>query len=60
MSQTSDASQIKNTAAENVKTRSTSKKEASTVALDVKPITIVPPTESKKKKSTKSKEKTTT
>ncbi|MCI89741.1 hypothetical protein A2U01_0111030, partial [Trifolium medium] len=49
MSQTSDASQIKNTSAENVKTRSTSKKEAFTVVLDAKPISTVPPTDSKKK-----------
>ncbi|MCI40528.1 hypothetical protein A2U01_0061761, partial [Trifolium medium] len=54
MSQISDASQIKNTSAENVKTRSKSKEEASTVVLDVKPISTVPPTDSKKK-STKSK-----
>ncbi|MCI69661.1 hypothetical protein A2U01_0090924, partial [Trifolium medium] len=51
MSQTSDASQIKDTSAEKVKTQSTSK-EASTAVLDVKPITTVPPTDSKKKKST--------
>ncbi|MCI83081.1 hypothetical protein A2U01_0104356, partial [Trifolium medium] len=45
MSQTFDASQIKNTSAENVTTHSKLKKEASTVVLDAKPISTVPPTD---------------
>ncbi|MCI06355.1 hypothetical protein A2U01_0027414, partial [Trifolium medium] len=59
MSQTFDSSQIKIATAEIVKTRSKSKKEASNIIVDAEPISTVPPTDSKKKKSSKSKEKTT-
>ncbi|MCI13522.1 hypothetical protein A2U01_0034640, partial [Trifolium medium] len=54
MSQNTDSTQFKNDSAEVVKTRSKSKKETPTVIVDAKPISIVPPTDSKKK-STKSK-----
>ncbi|MCI55662.1 hypothetical protein A2U01_0076913, partial [Trifolium medium] len=66
MSQTSDASQINSNPAESAKTRSKSKQGTSTVIVDAKPISTVPPTGSKQKSITSEivnesvKEKTTT
>ncbi|PNX90394.1 hypothetical protein L195_g046518, partial [Trifolium pratense] len=54
MSQTSGSAQIKNKGAEVVKTRSKSRKEDPTVVIEATPISSIPPTASKKKKSTKS------
>ncbi|PNX62309.1 hypothetical protein L195_g061085, partial [Trifolium pratense] len=54
MSQTSASAQIKNKGTDAVKTRSKSKKEEPTVVIDATPISSIPTTVSKKKKSTKS------
>ncbi|XP_045797579.1 uncharacterized protein LOC123891721 [Trifolium pratense] len=57
MSQSSGSAQIKNKIADTVKTRSKSKKEGTTVVVDVMPISSIPATTSKKKKSAKSSKK---
>ncbi|CAJ2651342.1 unnamed protein product [Trifolium pratense] len=57
MSQSSGSAQIKNKLADTVKTRSKSKKEGSTVVVNATPISSIPATSSKKKKSAKSTKK---
>ncbi|XP_045791442.1 uncharacterized protein LOC123886149 [Trifolium pratense] len=57
MSQSSGSAQIKNKIADTVKTRSKSKKEGTTVVVDATPISSIPATSSKKKKSAKSTKK---
>ncbi|XP_045810859.1 cell wall protein RTB1-like [Trifolium pratense] len=57
MSQSSGSAQIKNKIADTVKTRSKSKKEGTTVVVDAMPISSIPATTSKKKKSAKSSKK---
>ncbi|XP_045791288.1 uncharacterized protein LOC123885992 [Trifolium pratense] len=57
MSQSSGSAQIKNKIADTVKTRSKSKKEGTTVVVDVMPLSSIPATTSKKKKSAKSTKK---
>ncbi|PNX70351.1 hypothetical protein L195_g057306, partial [Trifolium pratense] len=57
MSQSSGSAQIKNNLADAVKTRSKSKKEGSTVVVNATPISSIPATSSKKKKSAKSTKK---
>ncbi|XP_045791837.1 uncharacterized protein LOC123886576 [Trifolium pratense] len=57
MSQSSGSAQIKNKLADTVKTRSKSKKEGSTVVVNAMPISSIPATSSKKKKSAKSTKK---
>ncbi|CAJ2637493.1 unnamed protein product [Trifolium pratense] len=57
MSQSSGSAQIKNKIADTVKTRSKSKKEGTTVVVDAMPLSSIPATTSKKKKSAKSTKK---
>ncbi|XP_045830914.1 uncharacterized protein LOC123922216 [Trifolium pratense] len=57
MSQSSGSAQIKNKIADTVKTRSKSKKEGTTVVVNAMPISSIPATSSKKKKSAKSTKK---
>ncbi|XP_045791391.1 WASH complex subunit 2-like [Trifolium pratense] len=57
MSQSSGSAQIKNKIADTVKTRSKSKKEEATIVVDATPISSIPATSSKKKKSAKSTKK---
>ncbi|CAJ2635129.1 unnamed protein product [Trifolium pratense] len=57
MSQSSGSAQIKNKIADTVKTRSKSKKEGTTVLVDAMPLSSIPATTSKKKKSAKSTKK---
>ncbi|XP_045822111.1 histone-lysine N-methyltransferase, H3 lysine-9 specific-like [Trifolium pratense] len=57
MSQSSGFAQFKNKIADTVKTRSKSKKEGTTVVVDATPISSIPATSSKKKKSAKSTKK---
>ncbi|XP_045797567.1 uncharacterized protein LOC123891708 [Trifolium pratense] len=57
MSQSSGSAQIKNKIADTVKTRSKSKKEGTTVVVDAMPLSSIPATTSKKKKSAKSSKK---
>ncbi|XP_045793135.1 uncharacterized protein LOC123888206 [Trifolium pratense] len=57
MSQSSGSTQIKNKLVDAVKTRSKSKKEGSTVVVNATPISSIPATSSKKKKSAKSTKK---